>query len=77
MASIIHTIEKGWSFAQVKNGVEGEYAAIEKTPTSVHAELIKFRSSLPSLLLLPLTFLALFFLLSVSGPARFPTPTRE
>ncbi|KAL7409700.1 glycoside hydrolase family 2 protein [Mrakia frigida] len=41
MASIINVIEKGWSFAQVKEGVEGEYADIEKTPTSVHAELIK------------------------------------
>lgn len=61
MASIINVIEKGWSFAQVKEGVEGEYADIEKTPTSVHAELIKFGSFLlSSLVLPPLTFLIIF-----------------
>ena len=50
MASISNKLTNNWSFAQInKDGNDGEFASVDRVPSSVHVELLKVRAHpLPS-----------------------------
>lgn len=42
MSSISNTLTDNWSYAQInKDGNDGEFASVERVPSSVHVELLK------------------------------------
>ena len=78
MASISNTLTKNWSFAQLRDGREGESTVVERVPTSVHVELLKVSSSSSgltiSIALLRLTLSTLCSLVVLSQAGKIPDP---